>query len=325
MKKLLIVLSIISSLLLSSCGANYAARAGDWEITAGEINFYLSSIKSQMSGTELASDEDWQTQEIEGMKAIDFAKERALEAAAENVAYVEIADFLDVELTDAEEQQVDTIKNSLVSQYGGASGYRSFLKSQKIDDDFIEMLCESMIFSEKLTELAIKNKPITEEEKTAEAEALASSGNYKAKHILIATIDTQTRQPLPDDKKAEAKKKADELYARVLAGEDFDTLMNEYSEDPGLATSPDGYVFSSGEMVPEFENCVVSLEFNELGFVESDFGYHIIKRLPLEKTDLADKVESSIKSKKLSDAMAEWKTQAGFVVTKNDSVFADIS
>lgn len=60
MKKLLIVLSIISSLLLSSCGANYAARAGDWEITAGEINFYLSSIKSQRAAPELASDEDWQ-------------------------------------------------------------------------------------------------------------------------------------------------------------------------------------------------------------------------------------------------------------------------
>ena len=95
----------------------------------------------------------------------------------------------------------------------------------------------------------------------------------------------------------------------------------------GLVARPGSseYSFISGEMVPEFENCVVSLEFNELGFVESDFGYHIIKRLPLEKTDLADKVESSIKSKKLSDAMAEWKTQAGFVVTKNDSVFADIS
>lgn len=324
MKRLFVLLSVISGLLISSCGADYAATAGDYKISAGEIRFYLSGIKNQMSGTELVSEESWQTQEIEGMKAIDFAKERALDAAAENIAYVEIADFLGVELTEEEEDRADSIKKSVVTQYGGENGYRSFLKAQNIDDDFIEMLCESMLISEKLTELAVENKPITDEKKAAEAEALAAQ-NYKAKHILLATVDTDTQQPLPDEEKAEAKTRAEEIYARALSGEDFDALMNEFSEDPGLAANPDGYVFGSGEMVAEFENCVEALDMNAIGFAESDFGYHIIKRLPVDKSEMADKAEASLKSKRLTEAMNEWKAQAGFVVAKNDGVFDAIS
>lgn len=322
MKKILAILSVV--LLISSCGSDYVAIAGGEKITKGEFEFYLNSIKSQMSGTELATDEDWQTQEIEGMKAIDVAKERSLELAAQNIAYIEIADFLDVELTDAEERDIDRLELNFINQYGGKNNYNTVLKQLGINDDFIEMLCEAQVYSEKLSELALRNSPATDAEKE-EAFNQLSKEYYNAKHILFATVDTTTRLPLSEEIRLEKKAKAEDVYQRIISGEDYDTLMKELSEDPGLETNPDGYLFGPGEMVPEFEQGTASVGYGEIVLVESSLGFHIIKRLPLVKEAVSDKVNAVVAQNKLSDAMAEWKQIARFNVVKNEEVFRNIS
>lgn len=76
---------------------------------------------------------------------------------------------------------------------------------------------------------------------------------------------------------------ANDVLAKLKAGGDFDALMNEYSEDPGLANAPDGYVFTTGEMVQEFEDAAFALGEGKIsGLVKSPYGYHIIKREPLD-------------------------------------------
>lgn len=104
--------------------------------------------------------------------------------------------------------------------------------------------------------------------------------NYvTAKHILISTIDTETGLPLSDTEKAKAKKTADDLYKKIKNGYNFDKLMNEYSVDPGIKSYPDGYTFTKGEMVYEFENTAFELEIGKFSsVVETPYGYHIIKR-----------------------------------------------
>lgn len=322
MKKILVILSVV--LALSSCAGDYVATAGDERISTGEFKFYLNSIKSQMSGTELSTDEDWQTQEIEGMKAIDVAKERALELAAQNIAYVEVADFLDIDLTDAEEMDVKKLEQNFINQYGGKKNYNTVLKQLNVDNDFIEMLCESQVYSEKLAEIAVSQSPITQNDEDV-AFAKVSQEYFNAKHILFATVDTATRLPLTDDVKTQKKALAEETYQRILSGEDYDTLMNELSEDPGLQSNPNGYIFGSGEMVPEFEQGTASLEINNVILVESSLGFHIIKRLPLTKEDVSEQIMNTIAQNKLNDAMNIWKTEAQFNVVKNEEVFRSIS
>jgi hypothetical protein len=59
--------------------------------------------------------------------------------------------------------------------------------------------------------------------------------------------------------------------------------MDEYTEDTGYAYYPDGYIFSEGEMVEEFEDAVEALDENYglSDIVESSYGYHIILRIPV--------------------------------------------
>lgn len=323
MKKIILIVLALS-MLLCSCSNNYVAKAGGEEITEGEFRFYLSSIKSQMSGTELATDADWLTQEIEGVKAIDMAKELALEMAAQNIAYIEIGKRLGIELSADDEEEIAELKDGFVSQYGTELLFKSFLEIQEIDEEFIDMLCTSQVYSEKLLALAVEEDPVTDEELET-AESSYSNDKLNAKHILISTVEDDGITKLSEDEIAAKKVLADETYQRVLNGEDFDTLMFELSEDPGLETEPNGYIFGAGEMVAPFESCVRSLEENEIGFTESDFGYHIIKRLPVSEEYISSEINAIAEKNKLYSAMTKWKSQFGFTVVKNEGAIRKIN
>ncbi len=95
----------------------------------------------------------------------------------------------------------------------------------------------NMIYGEAGTQ------PVTE----ADIKAYFDENYVCAKHILLSTVDQTTQEPLPEDKKAEARKKAEEALAKARSGADFDQLITEYNEDPGMASSPKGYVFTKGK------------------------------------------------------------------------------
>lgn len=73
-------------------------------------------------------------------------------------------------------------------------------------------------------------------------------------------MDSQTGQSYDDAKKAEVKKNAEGTLEKIKLGADFDALMQELSEDPGLAQNPDGYTFGKGEMVAPFEEADLRLK-----------------------------------------------------------------
>lgn len=119
--------------------------------------------------------------------------------------------------------------------------------------------------------------------------------NYiTAKHILITTVDPASGETKRTDE--EAKKEAQSILDRINAGEDFDTLMNQYSEDTGLSNNPNGYTFTEGQMVTEFYDGAKALAEDEVSeLVKSSYGYHIIKRVKLDDSQL-DNFKSDIVS-----------------------------
>jgi len=65
---------------------------------------------------------------------------------------------------------------------------------------------------------------------------------------------------------------------KALAGENFETLVKNYSDDPSADQGGDLGWFGRGEMVPEFEKAAFSLQPGEISeVVETIFGFHIIK------------------------------------------------
>ena len=99
----------------------------------------------------------------------------------------------------------------------------------------------------------------------------------RAKHVLIKTVDDEGN-PLSDADVKKAESTANEVYKKAKNGTDFDELIKEYNEDPGATYYPDGYTFTRGDMVEEFENAAYAMKVGEISKpVKSQFGYHIIK------------------------------------------------
>jgi hypothetical protein len=100
----------------------------------------------------------------------------------------------------------------------------------------------------------------------------------RASHILIAyqgaTRSSATRS------KDEAKKLAEQLLARVRAGQDFAKLATDHSDDPtAKARGGDLGFFDRSRMVKPFADAAFALKPGEVSaVVETDFGFHVIKR-----------------------------------------------
>ncbi len=125
-----------------------------------------------------------------------------------------------------------------------------------------------------------------------------------AKHILIATVNLKTGESFTDNQIRSAKATADAVYKSAKKGDDFDELISKYTDDEGSVYYPDGYVFTYGEMMPEFEKAAFSLDEKEISRpVKSPYGYHIIKRMPLPEMDymLEESIGSSIMERKVSE------------------------
>ena len=136
--------------------------------------------------------------------------------------------------------------------------------------------------------------------------------NYiTAKHILITTVDPASGETKRTDE--EAKKEAQSILDRINAGEDFDTLMNQYSEDTGLSNNPNGYTFTEGQMVTEFYDGAKALAEDEVSeLVKSNYGYHIIKRVKLDESQL-DNFKSDIVSAisgSMDELLQQWIDEA---------------
>ncbi|MDD3243651.1 MAG: peptidylprolyl isomerase [Eubacteriales bacterium] len=75
---------------------------------------------------------------------------------------------------------------------------------------------------------------------------------------------------------------ADEVMAKVKAGEDFDKLIEQYNDDTGMSSYPDGYPTMEGYTgyYASFQDAAMALKSvgdTTTELVYSDYGYHILK------------------------------------------------
>ena len=228
---------------------------------------------------------------------------------------------MDITLTDDEAKQVKSTISNFKAQQGGKKAGDKLLKKYGVDDDIMETIISASTYSQHIMDQLDVAEPTDDEVKQYFVD------NYlRAKHILISTKDMTTGADLDEDKLAEAEKKANEILERAKNGEDFDALIKEYNEDPGMESNQDGYFFTDGEMVSEFEDATKSIEPGEITMCKSDYGYHIIKRLPIDESDSKfgeylennkSAVQSAVTSKKQEEALEKKAEELGIKVEVN--------
>lgn len=127
------------------------------------------------------------------------------------------------------------------------------------------------------------------------------AGPVFAQHVLIGWKDVFAARTGRRDRvdkralertKADADKLAKEVLDKVRANGDMTKLMKQYSEDPGSKDSGQAYeVAANTAFVPEFKDLALRLKMGEAGLVKTQFGWHIIKRIPPPPPDPLESVD----------------------------------
>lgn len=107
------------------------------------------------------------------------------------------------------------------------------------------------------------------------------------RHILI--------QPDAENNLQESKAQADEIYAKLKAGEPFEKLARLFSEDPQSKRNGGelGWV-NPGTLVPQFEKSANVLPLNTISQpVRTEFGFHIIEVLDRREVDMSAEIASN--------------------------------
>ena len=102
------------------------------------------------------------------------------------------------------------------------------------------------------------------------------------KHILIGWSDLQgSGDPRAAARsQAQAEQEVTAILEKLKAGGNFEEAMAAHSEDQGSATSGVSFhVSTSAGLVIEFKQLGSRLAVDEIGVCQSQFGFHIIKRV----------------------------------------------
>lgn len=199
-----------------------------------------------------------------------------------------------------EDSDIDAQMAEFEGQMGGADQVDEYLKGVGLTREQYSDLARLNVMIRKLRAAYLEANPNAARDRFDQT-------YMRCKHVLIKTVDDNKKELENQD---ELKAKAAEVASRAKAGEDFDALIKEYNEDPGMESSPDGYVFTEGEMVDEFYQGTKALEIGGISDpIKSNYGWHIIQRLPLRDEDFTAK-QATVEEALFSEQAEAWQQAA---------------
>lgn len=333
-----IIAALLIAVLIIGCvpscsSSDYALMIGDTKISKEQYRAIAMSLKSQFlteNGVE-ETDDMWD-------KYVDTTytstMQQYLDARIQSYIitynlYSQHFDKLGLELDkDVEKEIEDTIK-TLENQYGGKDALEEALEASGYDYD---QFCEQY-YNEAKEEAIIMYYfgPDSDINPTPRDEIRMYYDEYyaKIKHIFFSTRDEEEND-YSNEKKAEIGATAQRVYDRVLAGEDFEALLDEYNEDPGMASNPGGYIFSKDDTsyVPLFVDTAFDINAGDVKLIQTYLGYHIVKKFAFTEEDAFSPENEkmlieNMKSAEATELLDDLKEEIG--VTYNNTVLEELS
>ncbi len=291
MKKFIKLIAILCAFaLLAGCstssdeGKTEKAAKGETAVVVNGVEYnverfniyYYSAQDEVLSGAGIINADDipkdfWE-QKTDGKTNLEKAQEIAVDNLVKDALAYQKAEKLGIKLT-AEEKSTLTNQMAYIKQ--DPKSYEQLEVMKTSEDELMKFWEEQTCISHILPALIEKGELKVDE---AAAEKTLKEEFVKVQHILTFTINPQTNEPLSEDQIKVAEERTQEILGKINAGEDFTKLAEQYTQDGNIE-----YLFGKGEMVPEFERVSFELKEEQVsGPVYTEYGIHIIKKLPLD-------------------------------------------
>jgi peptidyl-prolyl cis-trans isomerase SurA len=202
-------------------------------------------------------------------------RERLLRTLIENRIQLQQAERERITVEDAEiKERMDEIMKNL--SMTSEKEFEALLKSQGLTLEGVKKRVREELMVQRLIRRKVAFRvSVTEQEidryLAENREKLETGLTFEARHILF----------LPEQGKGEegweaARRKAEQVYAMLLEGQDFAELARKYSEDGSGKEGGSLGRLKRGELTPEIEKAILSLQPGESSPpFRSHVGYHI--------------------------------------------------
>lgn len=137
--------------------------------------------------------------------------------------------------------------------------------------DFIKTSLERHALIDKMviSKIKISEEDVMSEYIRQHGEESQQAFEYTVSHILFLVEKAGIEK---------ARERAENVMAKLKAGEDFDKLASEYSEDPNYTAGGLLGTFKTGETAKEIEQTVVKMSINDTSkVIRTPAGLHILK------------------------------------------------
>ena len=177
-----------------------------------------------------------------------------------------------------DDQAVNAQLDKMKKNFPGDAEYQKALEMMNTSEtDLRANIAQSMVIQQliesKITPQIQITDAQTKEFYDTHPELFKKPEQVKASHILIKADESAS-----DEDKAKARKKIEDVQAKLKKGEKFDDLAKQYSEGPSNTKGGDLGYFSRGQMVKPFEDAAFSMKKGEVSdIVVTRFGYHLIQ------------------------------------------------
>jgi len=265
---------LVMSILAGGCGGQ-PTPVETITATPSPVEGLTALVNGQPIGQEEYEKQVAQVEAFFAQEGLDSESEEGRERLAQARRQV-LEQMIDQELTrqaavemgvSISEAELEASIQDIIEQSGGQDQFNQSLQGMGTTyEDFRQMLLDQLLSEAVYSAVTASISPVAEQ--------------VHARHILLPT-----------------RERAEEVLARLQAGEDFSYLAREYSEDISSRESGgDVGFFPRGVMPPEVEEVAFSLEVGETSeIVETQFGFHIVQVLEREEREIAVEVFENLR------------------------------
>ncbi len=260
----------------------YVLKVGDKGITLDYFSDTMMVTLSTLSGGDFTI---FDSSTEEGKELYEIAKQYTVDLILSELAVRDIVTDFNITLTEEDEATLKADLATFIEQNGGEEAFLQAVEASGVSAEYYN----NQLYMSKLSNLIYLQTTAPESEYAPTEDEVNEfiNENYSlVKHVLVDETSLEGAVDENGEPYADLKALADDVAEKAKSGEDFDALVEKYNTDPGMASNPDGYFFTYGVMVTEFEEAAFSMEAGDISDpVQTDFGYHI-----LSKQEMSDEI-----------------------------------
>lgn len=308
-KRILRILAVLlcSTVLFSasSCSGKNAMKAKGVKLSESMYAYFMSCYRPYWINMLGATDnEAFWSGESNGVTVKDYLQDVTLTAIKSKVAAAYLFEEYGLVLSDAKLKEVESLIDGMLLGVGAESVFEqdSLMVSLGVDKDVMREIFILNAKSEVLEDY-LYGENGTDKISYEDRQAYYNEYYARYKHLYIMDVDYVLDEngniqydengyakweELTEERWDEKFELAKKLKERAEGGEDFDKLIEEYTEELGHENYPNGHYIctisaNENNYFPDILNNVKATSVGEFMLFRSDYGLHLIQRLPLDE------------------------------------------